>query len=316
MLVLSSFQFEDGITSDYIANAYNVDPVFVTDNDGYLLKSMPATTKGDYTNRNEIMTYEVQDGDTVSTIAYMFNLKVRTILENNQFLGAGNLLKVGQKIVILPIDGLKYDIQKGDNISSIAKKYSIKEDLIKTQNKIDKLIVGQSIILPGATLPRPIYIAQTAKSTKSGGAYVNIGKQILNVDPSNSGIINPVPVNGRFSRGTKGHGYRAVDISRSDKSWSPNVVAACIGTVSKVSLGYGGGYGNYIIINCDNDYNVLTAHHSDVYVKSGERVEQGQIIAKMGNTGKSSGVHTHFEVRDSNGIRLEPLNFISISGQP
>lgn len=311
-LLSNSFQLGRSIQSS-VPSAFAYDSVFVTDDEGFLIKSMPATSRGDYSNRTDIVSYEVQSGDTVSGIAYTFGLKVRTILENNPSLGAGNYLKVGQSIKILPVDGLLYEIAKGDTIASLATKYKIEEDKIIEQNSISgDLVAGTNLILPGATLPRPVYIASST-SSYSGG-YVDIGVQVLNVNPSSSGIINPAPDNSRYSRGTRGHGYRALDLSRADKSWVPNIIAACTGNViTAKSSGYNGGYGLYIEIACDNGYTVLTAHHSQVYVQVGERVVQGQIISKMGTTGASSGIHVHIEVKDSSGNRLEPTNFFSIN---
>ncbi len=306
LLLINSFQFGKNIYSDSIPTALAYDPVFVTDDEGFLIKSMPATSHGDYSNRTGVMDYEIQSGDTVSSIAYAFGLKVRTILENNPSLGAGNYLKVGQKISILPLDGLLYEVKNGDTVSALAKKYSIDEVSVSGE-----LTTGNKIILAGATLPRPIYIASTTNSYSSG--YVDIGTQVINVTPSNSGIINPVPTNGKFSRGWAGHGYAAVDISRADKSWVPNAIAACSGTVvTAKSSGYNGGYGLYVEIACDNGYHVLTAHHSQIYVQVGDYVAQGTIIAKMGTTGASTGVHVHVEVRDSSGTRLNPLNFFDV----
>lgn len=317
-LLINSFSFGQDFDSDIVPSAYAVyDPIF-QDDEGYLIKSMPATSKGDYSNRTDIVSYEIKSGDSVSMISSNFGVKISTILENNPSLGAGQKLKIGQKIIILPVDGLLYEVKKGDSFSSIEKKYSIKADDIKRQNNIDSLVASKQIILPGARLPRVEFIAQTSTVAKgSGGSgYVNIGTQIMDVSPSISGITNPVPVNGRWSRGTKGHTYYAVDISRKDKSWVPNIIASCDGTVEVAkSSGRNGGYGLYIIIACDNGYDVLTAHHSKVYVQYGDRVTQGQVIALMGATGAATGVHCHFEVR-KNGSKLEPLNFITVPGQP
>src|SRR3989339_348192 len=123
-LILNSFQLGQNIKITAFPNAYAVNDSIFLDDNGYLVKSMPANSKRDYSNRESILFYDVQAGDTVSGIAYIFDLKISTVLENNPSLGSGNLLKVGQKITILPIDGLLYTVKKGDSFSSIAKKYS------------------------------------------------------------------------------------------------------------------------------------------------------------------------------------------------
>lgn len=74
----------------------------------------------------------------------------------------------------------------------------------------------------------------------------------------------------------------------------------------------GDGYGNYVMIR-HNDGNVtLYAHlyENSITVRAGDTVKQGQLIAKMGSSGNSTGTHLHFEVRVNN-TRVEPLNYIS-----
>jgi murein DD-endopeptidase MepM/ murein hydrolase activator NlpD len=62
-------------------------------------------------------------------------------------------------------------------------------------------------------------------------------------------------------------------------------------------VGWNGGYGNYIVIRHGNGVQTLYAHLSSVSVAPGAYVAQGQTIGGMGNTGKSTGTHLHFEVR-------------------
>jgi murein DD-endopeptidase MepM/ murein hydrolase activator NlpD len=85
------------------------------------------------------------------------------------------------------------------------------------------------------------------------------------------------------------------------------VVAPSDGTV--VFAGLEGGYGNVLVI--DHGYGIKTrfGHLSAIKVKAGERVKRGDIIAAMGNTGRSTGPHLHYEVR-VNGIAQNPRKFI------
>jgi murein DD-endopeptidase MepM/ murein hydrolase activator NlpD len=61
--------------------------------------------------------------------------------------------------------------------------------------------------------------------------------------------------------------------------------------------GYNGGYGQYVVISHDNGTQTLYAHMSSVSVSVGQRVFQGQVIGTLGNSGRSTGPHVHFEVR-------------------
>lgn len=69
-------------------------------------------------------------------------------------------------------------------------------------------------------------------------------------------------------------------------------------------------YGNYVLIDHGDGYQTLYAHASKLYVKAGEYVEQGQVIAAVGTTGSSNGNHLHFEVR-VNGDKRNPLDYVT-----
>lgn len=71
------------------------------------------------------------------------------------------------------------------------------------------------------------------------------------------------------------------------------------------TVGYSSGYGRYVIIDHENGYETLYAHLSKATVKVNERVGQGDIIGKMGATGRVTGVHVHFEVR-KDGVAINP----------
>ena len=74
--------------------------------------------------------------------------------------------------------------------------------------------------------------------------------------------------------------------------------------------GWMSGYGNYVVINHENGYETAYGHCASLLVKVGDRVAKGDIIAKMGNTGRSTGTHLHFEVK-KNGQHVDPLKYIN-----
>ncbi len=69
-----------------------------------------------------------------------------------------------------------------------------------------------------------------------------------------------------------------------------------------------GGYGNEIIINHGYSYKTVYAHLSRIFVKEGQKILRGQIIGYVGNTGKSTSPHLHYEVR-KNGVAVNPIYF-------
>ncbi|MBS1704610.1 MAG: peptidoglycan DD-metalloendopeptidase family protein [Armatimonadetes bacterium] len=127
-----------------------------------------------------------------------------------------------------------------------------------------------------------------------------------------------IPFNGRFVRPvngsiTSGFGSRYHPILHRRKmhtgidfgaSTGTPIRAAASGTV--ISVGYTGGYGNAVIISHGGGLSTLYGHCSRLYVRSGQQVSAGQLIAAVGSTGLSTGPHLHFEVR-KNGTPVNPM---------
>ena len=232
---------------------------------------------------DQISVYVVREGDTLSQIAKMFDVSPNTILWANDIPHKSSL-KVGQKLVILPVSGIQYTVKKGDTINKIAKNFGADAGEIRDFNDIQDstLSVGDVIIIPNGT--------------EAATPIITPIKKFI------SGIISEpsVQTDGYFIRPAKGvktqgiHGHNGVDFSaRSGLS----VVAAAQGEVLiSRSSGYNGGYGSYIVINHPNGTQTLYAHLSANFVSAGDTVSRGQLIGNIGNTGKSTGPHLHFEI--------------------
>ena len=234
---------------------------------------------------DQISVYIVHEGDTLSQIAKMFDVSPNTILWAND-IPRKSSLKVGQKLVILPVSGIQYTIKKGDTIGKIAKNHSADADEIRDFNDIQdsSLRVGDIIIIPnGEEIPTPV------------ATIVKKISNFISPEPSNN-----IQTDGYFVRPAKGgrtqgvHGHNGVDFSaRSGVA----VIAAAGGEVLiSRSSGYNGGYGRYIVINHPNGTQTLYAHLSANFVSAGDSVSQGQLIGNIGNTGRSTGPHLHFEI--------------------
>jgi len=100
-----------------------------------------------------------------------------------------------------------------------------------------------------------------------------------------------------------GRKHKGIDLTSSNKS----ILAADNGKVSET--GKASDYGNYIIIDHKNGYETLYAHLSKISVKEGDIVEKGDKIGVMGSTGRSTGVHLHFEVI-VNGVAKNPMSYL------
>lgn len=234
----------------------------------------------------EIRVYTVREGDSLSQIAQMFGVTTNTIMWAND-LSKSTAIHPGDTLVILPIAGVRHIVKSGDTISAIAKKYKGDADEILSYNQLassEDLKVGDTVIIPGGEMhTAPVQVAAKAQPVRVGGATAATGKGWLS---------HPAP----GSVKTQGiHGYNAVDLA-GPAGLAIRAAAAGEVIVSKNS-GWNGGYGQYIVIRHSNGVQTLYAHLSVNNAGVGEYVTQGQVIGGMGNTGKSTGNHLHFEVR-------------------
>ena len=233
--------------------------------------------------QREPTKYIVQGGDSPSSIAVKFGINADTILWANN-LKETDYIKPGQELLVLPINGVRVKIAAKDSIASLAKKYKGKEEEIRAFNNIyddAKLLAGNFIIIPDGEL----YVS-AAPSAK-----ITAPKYAQNKTPLGKWLISPTTGKnwGRL------HGYNSVDVAN---ACGTPIYAAAAGTVTlSDGIGWNYGYGKYIMIKHPNGVVTLYGHTSRILVEVGEQVEQGQLIALMGTTGRSSGCHLHFEVR-------------------
>ncbi len=235
------------------------------------------------TQAGHISLYVVRQGDTLSTIAKIFGVTKNTIMWANEI--PGGVIKPGQTLVILPISGVQHTVAKGDTIKSIAKKYKADEEEVFQYNNLEetaKIAVGDIVIVPDgeiATAPKVKAVTSTWKKSVGG--------------PKIEGYYLKPLLGGIRTQGL--HGYNGVDIA--SYSGAPILASATGNVIISRTTGWNAGYGQYIVIQHENGTQTLYGHLSKNLVGVGERVVQGQVIGEMGRTGKSTGVHLHFEVR-------------------
>ncbi|MFM2424191.1 MAG: hypothetical protein RLZZ70_582 [Candidatus Parcubacteria bacterium] len=235
-------------------------------------------------NSGEISVYTVREGDSLSLIAEMFDVTANTILWAND-LASAKAIKPGQTLIILPVAGVRHVVKSGDSLASIAKKYDGNIEEIVSYNQLTtdtELAVGETVIVPGGAMHTAVVAKATPTKTATKGTSAG----------TSNAFSHPVP--GAIK--TQGiHGYNAVDFAG---AVGTSIRAAAAGEVivSKNS-GWNGGYGQYIVVRHSNGSQTLYAHLSSNSVGVGAYVDKGEVIGAMGNTGKSTGPHLHFEVR-------------------
>lgn len=254
---------------------------------------------------NALRTYIVQSGDTAGLIASRFNLSLNTVLWAND-LSATSRLTVGQKITILPVDGVLHRIKKGDTIGHIATLYSTDVDDILAFNNLPpngNISINDALIIPNGIMKVPI-------PKQASPSLLGRLKKILS--PSKQTIPERIGSALRFlwpttaSRITQYFSWRhtGVDIAGPP---SNKILAASSGVV--IISGWQRGYGQTIVIDHGNGYRTRYGHASKLFVRAGEQVQRGEVIAMVGSTGRSTGPHLHFEVV-RNGTRINPLQYI------
>jgi len=247
--------------------------------------------------RDKIVEYSVQSGDTVGSIAEKFGVSEDTVLWQND-LGAKDKIKPGQILQVLPVTGVSRKVQKGDTVYSIAKKYDTSPQAVVdfpfnafVNDETFELAIGQNIIVPDGVMPKARQVSPRIRQlTPDAGTVVASGNFVW-------------PAAGRITQRFVWY-HKGIDIANKAM---PNVVAADSGTVVVAGWPDGYGYGNRVLIDHGNGYTTMYAHLSRIYVVPGQTVARGAAIGKMGSSGRSTGIHLHFEVTKS-GVYINPLS--------
>ena len=297
--------------------------------------------------RAEQITYKVKKKDTIPAIAKRYGIKQDTILMNNKD-ALNNKMKVGDTITFPSIDGLYYKLEKNDTLAKIAKKYGISVVDIVDYNNINpkKLKAGSTIFLKGVTLQKykdvegRLIAAQQAKEDKKKNKNKEKEKEKEKEKPekppketkgspppppppednddggrsaaySGAGFAYPVRYAGVSSPfGNRYHPVLKRYILHTGVDLVAKYVplrAAKAGVVT--FAGNMSGYGKIIIIRHDNGYETRYAHLSVISTNVGEHVNQGDLIGKTGNSGRTTGAHLHFEIRQ-NGVPKNPMKYL------
>jgi murein DD-endopeptidase MepM/ murein hydrolase activator NlpD len=206
----------------------------------------------------------------------------------------------------LAAPGVVHVVRRGETLYRIAKAYGMKaSDLMETNGISDPrtVAVGTELFLPGVSRTVEVPPAPAPERAHAGGAPAPAA-------PAPAAAAKPVlgwPLRGvlygRF--GVRG-GARHDGIDLAAPEGTP-VLAAAEGTA--IYVGEQTGFGKVVILRHDGGLVTVYAHNSAVLVREGARVARGQPIARVGQTGRTSGPHLHFEVREGTRPR-NPLLYV------
>lgn len=268
-------------------------------------------------NSLEEVTYTVVSGDTYSEIAYDRDMSLDDLMAMNpqaslDALYVGDVLTVRQSVPFLSVRTLDKEVY--EQPIEIPVEYVQDDTMYEGISKVlqegaegSALIHATVTKVNGVEQTRDITSTQTL--TEPTTRVVAQGTKERPKTMATGSFIWPI-------RGTvtSSYGYRSIfgsyqfhgglDIAA---SYGATIQAADGGKV--VTAGWSDSYGNYVVIDHENGKTTLYAHNSQLLVSAGQRVYQGQAIAKAGATGNAYGTHCHFEVR-INGQRTNPRDYL------
>lgn len=298
-------------------DAGSVDRQFLLVEDGFLMKSSSLTQQGGRRAYSEAVAYKVKDGDSLERLSQRYKISKETLAWANN-LREGATIHPGDELVILPVDGVLHTVKAGQTLLGIAELYDIPAEALAQQNKIKGsfLMAGQELIVPGGKpiIAKPTVVAAATSSkapAKTGNSRTpppTKPMEEITTAPTSGVLQKPCSSNCIITQYFNSNHY-ALDMQ---EKGGGAIYAAEAGTVIRADYGWDGGYGNVIEIDHGNDLVTLYGHNKELYVKVGDQVQRGQLIAAMGNTGLvygATGIHTHFEVRVK-GVKKNPLLYI------
>ena len=238
----------------------------------------------------DIKLYRVRGDDTLSGIAERFGMDLDTIASLNREWGSGvHLVQIGEAIKIPNQDGIYIEID--EDLDNVCADKGIPVEVVYAVNGIEQeqLQPGMELFFPG------IQHTGIERSVITGSAFLK-------------------PVAGWLSSGfgyrrdpftNEMHFHRGVDLAAPQGT---SIRAALDGKV--VVVGHDPVLGNYILIRHQINYSTLYGHLNQIWASRGATVTRGQRIGAVGNSGKSTGPHLHFEIR-RRGVPINPWGLMT-----
>ncbi len=275
--------------NDYISSGNGDDVAFVE------LKELPTYTACMLKKNIETNDDEIFNKVTSSGTPYY---KYYTITKNNEEKVYVASFSEAEKV----INNLKSKNSANTDKLGIVEKYETAKAEFKTVDTCVSELYEKKVVV--------------TKKASSTSVYKNIGTRVVTGEtsvPTNLGVSLIKPISGVIS---SRYGIRWRDNHKGLDIAAPKGTAIKAAAGGKVIFsGYGSGsnsysgYGNIVVIQSTSSLVIRYGHCSALYVKTGETVVQGQVIAAVGSTGISTGNHLHFEIRYK-GTAVNPQNYI------
>ena len=263
-------------------------------------------------------TYKVQPGDTLSEISLKVGLPLDRIIElNDELESESSIIRPDQELLITtpePVLSVTWS-----EIARFSEVYDLPTEYVYN----DEWFTNKSVTI---TQPSAGYHEAVALITRKNDdeterqvLYEEIGMEPVAKVVEKGTIAPPSyikPISG--GRISSGFGKRSAPTAGATTYHQGVDLATPLGTPVWASsggtvsfAGWGGGYGNVVYVDHPDGRQTRYAHLSKIYVKVGQSVNQGQVIAASGSTGRSTGPHLHFEMRIG-GVAKDPRDYVPL----
>ena len=293
------------IRQEYVESSYVM-------NLGYIAEILNETKEGE-------VTYTVTAGDSYYSIAAKYDMSVDDLMKLNvgydpKILRVGDVLTISNAVPYLTVVNVErqryvqdvpYEVEYTDDASMYQGEYKVtspgvygKADMTANVTYINGEETEREVVAR-VTLSQPV-TEQQLRGTKERPTWYPTGSFGW---PCNGSITSRFGYRNLNLRGASNY-HRGIDIAN---RYGTSIYASDGGTVTY--SGWMTGYGYLIIIDHGNGYQTYYGHNSSLVASKGEKVHKGQLIARMGSTGISSGNHCHFGIK-LNGTFVNPLNYL------
>lgn len=258
------------------------------------------------------VSYTAENDETLWEISKNNNISVERLLALNKNIGnkvkKGDMVTLEQAVPVISVRAVRseeyveevpFEVEKIED----AEIYEGRCVIEKKGEKGEAKVLARVTEVNGVESKREIIKSDVIKE-----AHTQVEKVGTKECPPTTGsgsFVNPSygSLSSRYGlRWDRSH--NGIDISGQHGS---DIMAADGGLVTYAS--WMDGYGNYVVINHENGYETAYGHCSELLVQVGQRVIKGEVIAKMGSTGRSTGTHLHFEVK-KDGVFQNPLEYV------
>lgn len=262
---------------------------------------------------DEVKIHKVQSGESIWGISRKYNISVDNLQKANPKLDP-NKIKIDQELNLIvpkPLVSVKTtEVAKYKENVPFEQKVEFSSSLYTDQTNVkvkgvygERDIVAEIVKINGIEDSRAVVSENITKEPKT--QVVVKGTKVI--PPKKGTGTFKMPTRGSLSSrfGTRwGRAHEGIDL------------AAPIGTAVNAAdggvviwVGTNGSYGKLVKIDHGGGYVTYYGHLSKYFVEKGDKVYKGQKIAAVGNTGRSTGPHLHFEIR-KNGTPVNPLNYV------